>query len=156
MATTYTTIPFNSGIFFPADAAAHPQGHQEVARTYGLNDVVQLLRPERGLKLCAAQLGWGQLDSNGAPTATATLRSNNGATQQNIMTLSAAQLGAGGTQGFINVPAAIGYIIPARGYWIEILFTAAPATAAAGALYWMLLFSPFAYGDEEITRPPTN
>jgi hypothetical protein len=155
MATTYSTIPFNSAIAFPVNGATMPLAHQEVARTYGLNDVVQLVRPERALKLVGAAIAWAQLDSNGTPLMTAKMRANNGTSQQDIITVTAAQLGAAGFQG-MNVPAALGFIIPARGWWIEFLVTAAPATAASGAIYWKVDVSAAAYGDEDVTRPPAN
>lgn len=157
MANTYQALPFNASIAFPANGADMPLAHQEAARIYGNGDVVQLVRPERALKLVGAQVGWQQLDSNGAPTMTATIRANNGASQQNIITLTAAQLGAaaGGTQ-VLNVPAAIGWIVPARGWWFEWLFTAGPATGASGAIYWKFDVSAAAFGDEDVTRPPAN
>jgi hypothetical protein len=156
MATTYQTLPFNSGIFFQREQTL---AHQEAARAaaFGNGDIVQLVRPERGLKLVNARFGGAQLDSNGTPTLTATVRASNGSSTQNIITLTAAQLGAAGgfTQG-LNVPSAIGWIVPARSWWFEVVFTAAPATGVAGAIYWAFDLTPFCYSDEDVTRPPAN
>lgn len=156
MATTYQTLPFNSGIYYHPVNAVQGLTHSEVARTYGNGDIVQLVRPERYLVLVNAIIGWQQLDSAG-PSMTAAVRSNNGTTQQNIITLTAAQLGAaaGGVQ-MLNVPSAIGYVIPARGYWFEFVVTAGPATAASGQIWWDFNLTSFAYGDVEGTRPPAN
>jgi hypothetical protein len=157
MANNYTTIPFNSGIYYHPTNAVQDLAHQEIARIYGNGDVVQLVRPERGLKVTGATIAWQQLDSNGTPLLTATARMNNGTTQVNLLNLTAAQLGAaaGGVQG-LNVPAGLGFVIPARGWWFEIIFNTAPATGASGQLYWKLDVTGYCYEDEDPTVPPPN
>jgi hypothetical protein len=157
VATTYQTTPFNSGIYYQPVNGVQGPAHQEVARIYGNGDIVQLVRPERGLKLTGAKIAMAQLDSNGAPTLTATLRANNGVSQQNIALVTAAQAGAAaGSVVYLNVPSALGWIVPARGWWFELLITAGPATGASGAIYWEFDLTAFCYNDEDVTRPPTN
>jgi hypothetical protein len=123
------------------DQYYHPVGGgdlvwQTTSRQYANADVVRYFSLVRDTKICEATIMNAQLDSHATPTIAATLRTNDGTTQQNIMTLTAAAaLAVADGRADMNVAAALGYVIPAAGYWLELLFTAGPATAAAGIIY---------------------
>jgi hypothetical protein len=93
-----------------------------------------------------------ELDTNAAPTATGKVRLNNGTTQVNLVDITAAQLGtANGVVVHGNVPAGINKLIEDDGFWVELVFDAAFATAATGVVVFGVQVTPNLWGGEQTT-----
>lgn len=122
---------------------------EEADRTYAEDDVVKGPKIAKGVKITDAIVASDELDSNGAPTMTGTLRLNNGTTQQNLVTVSAVSFGAAGGQVTrLNVPDGFNFVVPADGYWLEFVVDAAVATAASGRLAFGVAITNNLWGSE--------
>lgn len=148
---TYTAKPFLEGAHYSRVGTQF--AYREPTRIYATGDILKLLYVERDTKIMWAALGASQLDSNGASAVTATLRLNNGSTQVNIVVAPATTLRAatGGVTA-LSEQAALGYIVPARGYWLEVLFGTF-TTAVTGIVSVSLQMSNVMYGTESPLAP---
>jgi hypothetical protein len=128
MSTIYTHESYNYAPVFP-----RPDAHlyfEQVARTYILNDNILGARPSKGTKITNAWIACESLESAG-PTLTLKLRLNNGTSQQDLVTVTAAQAAAGAVV-YMNVVGGANYVIPDNTYYLEVLITANAATPASG------------------------
>lgn len=150
---TYSETPQKEAPFW------HPTGPENLAfrcatRIYANGDIVKLWKLERDTKIVHAVVGNERLDSNGVPTLAGVLRLNDGTTQVTLVTCGTAILGAAaGSVTFTTNQAAVGYILPTRGFWLEFFFTAGPATAVTGILSFGVQLSFIHFGGESPLRP---
>lgn len=150
---TYTEKPFLEGAHYSRVGTQF--AWRCVSRAYDDNDVVKILWVERDTKVMAAAVDMAtEIDANAGPTATLTLRLNNGTLQQNLVTLDATACGiATGTVVHINVPTAVGYVVPARGYWLELVVGLVATVAAATVIGVSFQASNVMYGTESPLAP---
>jgi len=152
MATTNTKA-VNFNIYPVGNEGMSLMIPRQAAATYANGDIIKGPKLERDLKIVDAIAAGGELDSNAPPTATAKLRLNDGSTQVNLISIDATTLGSADWVQRINLQAAVGYVIPTRGFWLELVFDAAFATAAAAALVFGVTVSPCMFGDEGPLAP---
>lgn len=126
---------------------------RQVARTYANGDIIKGPKIERDLKIVEAIVGNDELDSNASPTATGKLRVTDGTTTVNVVAVTAATLGVDDGITRLNQFAALGYVIPTRGFWFEFVFDAAFATAASGQICFGLWVCPLMWGGEGPLTP---
>lgn len=141
---TYTETSFNEGPWYHPTHSLNFAFRTTQGITFGA-DTIKLLQLERDTKIVDA-IVTSSVALGG--TTAATLRLNDGTTQVNI--ISAASLVAANTVTRLNVAAALGYIIPTRGFWLELLLTAA---TNAGEIYVGLFTSNVMFGDEGPLAP---
>lgn len=120
---------------------------RQAARTYANGDIIRGPYLERDLKICDAIAAGEELDSNASPTATGKLRVTDGTTTVDVIAVTATQLGTAGWVARLTEQAALGYVIPSRGFWMEFVFDAAFATAASGIITFGLTVSTNMFGD---------
>src|SRR5690606_31566326 len=127
---TFTEIYNKDGAFYHPTGGG-PLAGRTTSREYDDGDVVKLHQIERDTKIGNATLSASAMDVHATPTMTAVLELTDGTTTVALVSMSAATIGAGGVEQLTN-PAALGYVVPSRGFWLQIRITAAPATVAAG------------------------
>lgn len=149
---TYEETSFKARPWYHPTAGEH-LAFRSPARTYAEDDVVKFFKLERAIKIADAVVANAELDSNVTPTATGILRLNNGTAQVDLVDVAAATLGVVDGVTRLNNLAGLGFITPARGYWLEFVFTAAFATAAEGVLAVSLAVSALTYGSESPVYP---
>lgn len=105
------------------------------------NDTIKLFHEDdlRNLRLVSVVLGADtDMDTNGAPTLSATIRANDGSTQQNALAASTVLGGTTAANG-VGLGAAVGYKFTGT-HWLELLWAATAATFAAGTVYVVATF----------------
>lgn len=153
MATIYTNPTFNDGPWQRAyfDWIVCPP---EASRTYANGDTIRGHHFATATKIAGAwvDLGTG-LDSNATPTATAELRVTDGTTPIQVITITAAQVKAGGIY-YMNTSAGAGFVCPLNSkYYVEFAVTAAVATAAAAVVQFGIGVTGLCYKGEDPTAP---
>ena len=139
---TYTNTSFN----YPARFGRGECGVlscEEATRVYANGDIVKGPKIAKGNKIVDAYFATGDIDTNGSPTATCKLRINDGSTQVKLIDVTAAQLSTTGgimlsgisSGNYLN----FNHVVPTDGYWLEVVFDAAFATAATGVLAFGIL-----------------
>jgi hypothetical protein len=103
-------------------------GRLDVATALDLDDVIKGPNVPEGATILDAKIVCDDLDTNVTPLITLTLRLNNGTTQVDLITDST--VGQDGGVARLDVVAGYQYVVPAAGYWLEVLVSAAPATGA--------------------------
>lgn len=135
---THTEVYFNDAAFYHPTGGG-PLAGRTTARVYANGDTVRLHKVERDTKLGDVVVATDRLDTNGAPTLAGVLElvDSAGASLVTLVTLAAALLGdatAANRIRRLDNPAALGYVVPSRGCWLQFRFTAGPATGASGQL----------------------
>lgn len=150
--STYEETPYHNAAYYPKHSG-EILAFRSAARTYANGDLVRYWRVRKDIKITFAQVLNEELDSNVSPTATGKLRVTDGTTPQNLVSLSAAGLGAADNSTLINIDDALGFVVPGNGYYIELVFDAAFATAASGKVAVAVGFSAVNYGSESPFAP---
>lgn len=112
-----------------------------VAANPTANDTIKLFHENdiKGMRLVDLKIGaTADMDTNGAPTLTVTLRANDDSTQQNFIAASTVLQGTTAATG-PGLGAAIGYKFTGT-HWFELLWAATSATFAAGTVYVVAIF----------------
>lgn len=152
MATTYTSPAFYDGPWARAfgDWLHIPE---QTSRTYALNDIVKGPLLGIAVKVTAAVLSFDTPpETNGAPTMTVELQLTDGTTTKKLITLTAAQVAAGGVF-YLDEYEGLGYVTPSAGFYVQAKVTAAPTTAAAAKLKFGVYATQMNYAGEDPTRP---
>lgn len=151
-AETITHVSHKTGPYYYPCASAW-LGVRADSHTYESGDIIKGPKVMRDLKICDAVVANEELDSNATPTATAKLRLNNGSTQTNLVSVTAATLGVDDGFTRLNIDDAAFFVVPANGYWLELIFDAAFATAAAGVIAFGIEVVGIMWGDESPIAP---
>lgn len=126
---TYDEVPYN-GVPLHRNAVG-PQIYRGAVRTFATGDIVRLWKIERDVKVVDCLVGASVSLGAAAPV---TVRLNDGTTQVNLITV--AQLATANLITRLNVSAGLGYVVPTRGFWLEVLFgtvtTATPGSVIVG------------------------
>lgn len=137
---TYEEV-YNKDAAFYHPTGGGPLAGRTTSRTYANADVVKLHKIERDTKLADLVVTSDRLDTNATPTLAAVVEVTDGTTPTVLATLATTFFGsatAATRVARLDNPAALGYVIPSRGFWLQIRFTAGPATAAAGVIGFAL------------------
>jgi hypothetical protein len=153
MATYYSGA--QGHVIYPVGAGGFPiVVPRQADRTYAEDDVIRGPGVERDLKICDAIVSGEELDTNASPTATAKLRLNHlTESAVNLVAIDATTLGTADWVVRLNLQAALGFVVPDRGYWLELVFDDAFATAAAGTICFGITVSPTNFGAESPLAP---
>lgn len=151
MATVYTNPTFNDGPWQRAyfDFIVTPP---EASRIYVINDTVRGHHLGIATKIAAGWIDLEPLDVNATPTATAQVHVTNGTTTKKIISLTAAQVKAGGIY-YMNESEGAGFVCPASGYYLEFKILAAVATGQAGIVQFGIGVTGLCYKGEDPTAP---
>lgn len=153
---TYTELSFNEGPFWHPTAPFPLVTRTQTSRSYANGDIVRLFKVAQDTKILYAVYGGDRLDS-GTPTLTAQLELYDGTTTVALLTLGTAVLGSATASqryahGLTN-PDAVGYVVPTRGFWLQLRFTAVNATPSAGKFGAGILAAGQMFGLESPLRP---
>lgn len=151
MATTTLTAFKTAPFYYPC--AGSWLGVRAASATYANGDIIKGPKIQRDLKICEALVANEELDSNATPTATGKLRLYDGSTAVNLVSVAAATLGVDDGITRLNVDDAAFYVVPTEGFWLEFVFDAAFATAAAGVIAFGVAVSPIMWGGESPIAP---
>lgn len=126
---------------------------EEATREYEENDIIKGPKVRKGSKICNAVLALSdEIDEDASPTATMTLRLNNGTTQVSLVTLSTTQTGtANGVVQYLNAPAGINHLVEDDGYWVEAIVDAAVANPKTAIVTLGVQVSTNLWGGEQAT-----
>lgn len=153
---TYLHKAFAEGPYWHPTSGATALVFREPTRVYADGDILKLCKVERDLKIADASYAGDRLDTNGAPTATGVLEITDGVTPLTLITFTTAHLGSATASARIarlDNPAMLGFVVPTRGYWLQVRFTAAFATAATGIIAAGVSVTALLFGQESALRP---
>lgn len=147
-------------VYFKDAAFYHPTGGgplagRTTARTYGNGDVVKLHKIERDTKLGDLVVASDRLDT-GAAAMTGVVEVTDGTSPITLATLPTTFFGSATASqrvARLDNPAALGYVIPSRGFWLQIRITAGPAAAASGQMAFSLDRTNVVTGGESPLAP---
>jgi hypothetical protein len=138
--TTYAEV-YNKDAAFYHPTGGGPLAGRTTSRVLANADVILLHKLERDTKLGDLVVASDRLDTNAGPTLAGVVEVTDGVTPTVLATLATTFFGAAAAATRIarlDNPAALGYVIPSRGFWLQIRITAGPATAAAGQIAFSL------------------
>jgi hypothetical protein len=136
MATTYESVYFKDAAFY------HPTGGgplvgRTTTREYVTGDIVKLHKIERDTKLGDVVIASDRMDTNATPTLAGVLEITDGTTPTVLATLATTFFGSATAATRIarlDNPAALGYVTPTRGFYLQVRMTASPATSVTGVI----------------------
>lgn len=156
-------MPTYEEVYYKDAAFYHPVGGgplagRTTARTYANGNTVGLHKVERDTKLGDVVVASDRLDTNGAPTLAGVLElvDSAGASLVVLATLATTFFGsatAATRVARLDNPAALGYVVPSRGCYLQIRFTAGPATAASGQIAFSVSRTNVTTGAESPLAP---
>lgn len=147
MPTVYTTKSFNETPVDQHFGTITVPGKFTLTAALALNDTIKGPKIPKNAVLLGAKLSTIDLDTNGTPLITLTLRATDGTTPKNAFAASTVGQ-AGGTARMDTAGVFAGFKIPNHNYYLELLVAAAPATGVAAGDLFMFVSYTMDYPDE--------
>lgn len=129
---TYEEVYFKDAAFYHPTGGG-PLAGRTTSRVLANGDVVKLHKVERDTKIADAVLSVPILDAHATPTATGQLELTDGSTTVALVAVSTALAATGGIARLSNA-AALGYVVPSRGFWLQFRMLTAVATAPSAGV----------------------
>lgn len=153
---TYTEAYNKDAPFYHPTGGGSPYAGITTSRELANGDIIKLQQVERDTKIKDAVVGASRQDTHATPTLAGVLELTDGTTTVALVTCGVTVLGsatASDRVARLNNPAAVGYIVPSRGFWLQFRVTAGPATVAAGTIGFAVESTNVMYGNESPVRP---